>query len=158
MVDLQTMFYHARSKGSLPSLPSENRKGKKKMTNDKAIGKTIEKERSSNKLVSGLEQKIRELEKDISDMCEWDKLLLSIYPSFETNTDKQPVTNQATFQNNPPPTVPSFIHLPRNTHILNYQYPPQHNTYASRPPYLTLRLQFPTLQTPRYQTPPHQVP
>ncbi|KAH0720132.1 hypothetical protein KY284_005162 [Solanum tuberosum] len=78
--------------------------------------------------------------------------------------DKQPVTSQATFQNNPPPAHPtshsqnqpsSIQMLPKNTHFPNYPYPPQHHAYASRPPYLTLRLPSPPLQAPQYQTPLH---
>ncbi|KAH0730088.1 hypothetical protein KY289_001276 [Solanum tuberosum] len=97
------------------------------------MGKTIEKEHPPNKSIPSLEQKIKDLEEGISDMREWAKLLLSVNPTLETNMDKQPVTSQATFQNNPPPThstsypqnQPSSIQmLPKNTHIPNHQYPP----------------------------------
>lgn len=122
--------------------------------------RAIEKEDLSNKLVPSLEQKIKELEKEIFDMREWAKLLLFPNPTLESDMDKQLVTSQATFQNNLPPThptphpqnQPSSIHMPpRNTHISNYQYPPQHLTYASRPPYLIM-------QAPQYEMPLHQVP
>ncbi|KAH0664953.1 hypothetical protein KY285_026159 [Solanum tuberosum] len=66
------MAHQTRSKSALPSLPSENRKGKRKMTNDK---------------------KIKELEEEVSDMRGWAKLLLSIDPALETNMDKSPVTS-----------------------------------------------------------------
>ncbi|KAH0776435.1 hypothetical protein KY290_007846 [Solanum tuberosum] len=160
------MVYHTRSKGAPPSLPSENRKGKKKVTNDKVMVRAIEKQHPSNKLVPSLEQKIKELEKEISDMHEWAKLLLSANPTLETNIDKQPVTSQATFQNDPPPNHPtphpqnqlSSIHMPpENTQFPNYQYPPQHHAYAARPPYLTPCMHNPTMQAPRYESPLHQI-
>ncbi|KAH0652694.1 hypothetical protein KY289_030372 [Solanum tuberosum] len=147
------MDYHTRSKGALPSLPTENRKGKRKVTNEK---------------------KIKELEEEVSDMRGWAKLLLSIAPTLETNIDKPPVTSQATLQDNPPPAhpishppptcptsqnQPSSIQMPsKNTHFPNYPYPPQHHAYASKPPYLTPHLPNPTLQAPQYQTPLHPVP
>ncbi|KAH0781548.1 hypothetical protein KY290_001146 [Solanum tuberosum] len=160
------MVYHTRSKSAPPFLPSENRKGKKEVTSDKIIGKTIEKEHPPNKSIPSLEQKIKDLEEEISDIREWAKLLLYVNPTLKSNMDKQPVTSQATFQNNPPPTHPTSHHqnqpsiqmLPKNTHIPNHQYPPQHHAYASRPPYLTPRLQNPIIQTPQYQTPLHQGP
>lgn len=64
------MDYHTRSKGALPSLPTENRKGKRKVTNEKVMGKTIEKKHLLDELVSSLEQKIKKLEKKVSDMRE----------------------------------------------------------------------------------------
>ncbi|KAH0781776.1 hypothetical protein KY290_001374 [Solanum tuberosum] len=159
------MVYHTRSKEALPSVPNENHKGKMKATNEKVISKTIEKKHPSDKLVSSLKKKIRELEEEVSDMRGWAKLLLSVDPTLETNIDKPHVTSQATLQDNPPPThptlqnQPSSIQMPlKNTHISNYRYPPQHHAYASRPPYLTSRLPSPTLQAPQYQTPLHQVP
>ncbi|KAH0743088.1 hypothetical protein KY290_031081 [Solanum tuberosum] len=82
------MVYHTRSNGALPSLPSENRKGKRKTTNDKVMRKTIEKKHPSDELVLSLEQKIKKLEEEVSDMREWAKLLHSINPSLETNMDK----------------------------------------------------------------------
>ncbi|KAH0642370.1 hypothetical protein KY290_033962 [Solanum tuberosum] len=141
----QTMVYHTRSKGALPSLPTENHKGKRKVTNEKVMGKTIEKKHLSDELVSSLEQKIKKLEEEVSNMREWAKLLVSVNPILKTDMDKQPVTSQTTFQNNPLPThptphpqnQPSSIHMPpRNIHIPNYPYPPQNYAYASRPPYL----------------------
>ncbi|KAH0712426.1 hypothetical protein KY289_008385 [Solanum tuberosum] len=141
---LQTVVYHTRSKGALSSLSSEKHKGKMRMTNDKIMDQTIEKEYPPSKLISCLEKKIRELEDDVSDMREWAKLLLSVNPTLETNMDRQPVTSQAIFQNNPPPAHPtsnpqnqsSSIHMPP-THFPNYLYP--------------------TLQAPLYETPLHQV-
>ncbi|KAH0702334.1 hypothetical protein KY285_016612 [Solanum tuberosum] len=65
-----TMVYHTRSKDSLPSLPNENHKGKRKATNEKVMSKTIEKKLHSDELVSSLEKKIRELEEEVSDMRE----------------------------------------------------------------------------------------
>ncbi|KAH0732924.1 hypothetical protein KY290_003771 [Solanum tuberosum] len=62
----QTMVYHTRSKDALPSLPNENSKGK--ATNEKVMSKTIEKKHPSDELVSSLENKIRELEEEVSDM------------------------------------------------------------------------------------------
>ncbi|KAH0720252.1 hypothetical protein KY284_005282 [Solanum tuberosum] len=127
------MVYHTRSKGVPPFLPSKNGKGKKKVTNDKVMGRAIEQEHPSNKLVSSLKYKIRELEKEIFDTCEWAKLLFSANPTLEINMDKQPITIQAIFQNNSPPTHPtshpqnqpsSIQMLPNNTHIPNYPYPP----------------------------------
>ncbi|KAH0643811.1 hypothetical protein KY290_033950 [Solanum tuberosum] len=127
------MVYHTRSKGAPPSLPSENRKGKKKVTSNKIMGKTIEKEHPLNKSTPSLEQKIKDLEEETCGMREWAKLLLSTNHTLKTNMDKQPVTSQATFQNNPPPNhptphpqnQPSSIYMPpRNTHFSNYQYPP----------------------------------
>ncbi|KAH0655511.1 hypothetical protein KY285_030393 [Solanum tuberosum] len=168
-----TMVYHTRSNDALPSLPNENRKGKRKVTNEKVMSKTIEKKQPSEKLVSSLKKKIKELEEEVSDMRGWAKMLLSVDPTLETNIDKSPVTSQATLQDNPPlthpishppPTYPtsqnqpSSIQIPlKNTHISNYPCPPQHHAYASRPPYLTSRLPSPTLQAPQYQTPLHQV-
>ncbi|KAH0686069.1 hypothetical protein KY284_016622 [Solanum tuberosum] len=64
------MVYHTRSKDSLPSLPNENHKGKRKATNEKVMSKTIEKKLHSDELVSSLEKKIRELEEEVSDMRE----------------------------------------------------------------------------------------
>ncbi|KAH0677156.1 hypothetical protein KY285_024957 [Solanum tuberosum] len=58
-------------------------------------------------MVSSLEQKIWELEEEISGMRKWAKLLLSANTTLETNMDKKHVTSQATFQNNPPPTHPN---------------------------------------------------
>ncbi|KAH0748724.1 hypothetical protein KY290_027956 [Solanum tuberosum] len=169
-----TMGYHTRSNDGFPSLPNENRKGKRKATNEKVSNKTIENEYPPSKLISRLEKKIRELEEEVSDMRGWAKLLLSVDPTLETNIDKSHVTSQATLQDNPPPTHPTFhppptyptsqnqpssIQMPsRNTHFPNYPYPPQHHDYASRPPYLTPRLPSPPLQAPQYQTPLHQVP
>ncbi|KAH0743286.1 hypothetical protein KY290_031279 [Solanum tuberosum] len=167
------MAHHTRSKGALPSLPSENRKGKRKMTNDKVSGKTIEKEYPPSKLISRLEKKIKELEEKVSDMRGWAKLLLSVDPTLETNIDKPLITSQATLQDNPPPAhptshppptyptsqnQPSSIHMPPEyTQFPNYQYPPQHHSYVARPPYLTPRLQSPAIQAPQYQASPHQV-
>ncbi|KAH0633059.1 hypothetical protein KY284_035845 [Solanum tuberosum] len=88
-----TMVYHIQSKSAPHSPPSENRKGKRKMVNNKVMIETIEEEHPSNELVSKLKQKIRELEEEISDMREWAKLLLYINPSLETNIDNQHVTN-----------------------------------------------------------------
>ncbi|KAH0706324.1 hypothetical protein KY285_010831 [Solanum tuberosum] len=167
MVDLYTMVYHTRPKGTPSSLPSENRKGKKKVSNDKIMGKTIKKDIPPNKSIPSLEQKIKDLEEEISDMHEWAKLLLSVNLTLETDMDKPPVTSQAIFQNNPPPVHPtsqpqnqlSSIQMPpKNTHFPNYLYPPQHPACASRPPYLTLRLQNPTMQAHLHVTPQHQVP
>ncbi|KAH0655655.1 hypothetical protein KY285_030537 [Solanum tuberosum] len=159
------MVYHTRSNNTLPSLPNENRKGKRKAINEKFMSKTSEKKHPSDELVSSLEKKIRELEEEVSDMRGWAKLLLSFDPILETNIDKPYVTSQATLQDNPPPTYPTFQNQPssiqmppRNTHFPNYPYPPQHHDYASRPPYLTPRLPSPPLQAPQYQTPLHQVP
>ncbi|KAH0759197.1 hypothetical protein KY290_022690 [Solanum tuberosum] len=165
------MVYHTRSKDSLPSLPNENHKGKRKSTNEKVMSKTIEKKHPSDKLISSLKKKIRELEEEVSDMRGWAKMLLSVDPTMETNIDKLPVISQVTLQDNPPlthpialppPTYPtsqnqpSSIQMPlKNTHFPNYPYPPQHHVYASRPPYLT---PSPLLQAPQYQTPLHQVP
>ncbi|KAH0665331.1 hypothetical protein KY290_027590 [Solanum tuberosum] len=101
------MAHHTRSKGTLHFLSGENRKGKRKMTNDKASGKTIEKEYPPSKLISCLEKKIRELEEEVSDMRGWAKLLLSVDPTLATNIDKPPVTSQTTLQNNPPPIHPT---------------------------------------------------
>ncbi|KAH0696366.1 hypothetical protein KY289_013848 [Solanum tuberosum] len=160
-----TMVYHTQSKDALPSLPNENRKGMRKAINEKVISKTIEKKHPSDELVSGLEKKIRELEKEVSDMRGWARLLLSVDPTLETNIDKPSVKSQATLQDNPPPTHPtsqnqlSSIQMPpKNTHFPNYPYPPQHYAYASKPPCLTLRLPSPTLQTHQYQTHLHPVP
>ena len=47
----------------------------------------IEKKCLSDELVSSLEQKIKKLEEEVLDMCEWDKLLLSANPTFETDID-----------------------------------------------------------------------
>ncbi|KAH0781492.1 hypothetical protein KY290_001090 [Solanum tuberosum] len=165
------MVYHTRSKDSLPSLPNENHKGKRKTTNKKVMSKTIEKKHPSDKLISSLKKKIRELEEEVSDMRDWAKMLLSVDPTMETNIDKLPVISQVTLQDNPPlthpialppPTYPtsqnqpSSIQMPpKNTNFPNYPYPPQHHVYASRPPYLT---PSPLLQAPQYQTPLHQVP
>ncbi|KAH0743180.1 hypothetical protein KY290_031173 [Solanum tuberosum] len=91
------MVYHTRSKGTPHSLPSENRKEKKKVTNDKVMYRAIEKKHHSNKFVSSLEHKIRELEKEIYGMRDWTKLLHFANPTLETNMDKQLVTNQTTF-------------------------------------------------------------
>ncbi|KAH0776541.1 hypothetical protein KY290_007952 [Solanum tuberosum] len=115
-----------------------------RMTNDKIMDQTIEKEYPPSKLISCLEKKIRELEDDVSDMREWAKMLLSVNPTLETNMDRQPATSQAIFQNNPPPAYPtsnpqnqsSSIHMPP-THFPNYLYP--------------------TLQAPLYETPLYQV-
>ncbi|KAH0719078.1 hypothetical protein KY290_012748 [Solanum tuberosum] len=174
MVDMMTMVYHTRSKKALPSLPNENHKGKRKVTNEKVMSKTIEKKHPSDELVSSLKKKIKELEEEVSDMRGWAKMLLSVDPTLETNIDKSPVTSQATLQDNPPlthlishppPTYPtsqnqpSFIQMSlKNTHISNYPYPPQHHVYGSRLPYLTPSLPSPSLQAPQYQTPLHQVP
>ncbi|KAH0679286.1 hypothetical protein KY284_020371 [Solanum tuberosum] len=130
-----TMVYHTRSKDSLPSLPNENHKGKRKATNEKVMSKTIEKKHPSDELVSSLKKKIRELEEEVSDMRGWAKLLLSVDPTLETNIDKPPITSQATLQDNPPPThltshppptyptsqnQPSSIQMPpKNTHFPN---------------------------------------
>ncbi|KAH0706025.1 hypothetical protein KY285_010552 [Solanum tuberosum] len=136
------MVYQTRSKDSLPSLPNENHKGKRKATNEKVMSKTIEKKHHLDELVSSLKKKIRELEEEVSDMRGWAKLLLSFDPTLETNIDKPHVTSQATHQDNPPlthpishppPTYPtsqnqpSSIQMPlKNTHFSNYPYPPQH--------------------------------
>ncbi|KAH0672599.1 hypothetical protein KY290_024833 [Solanum tuberosum] len=162
-----------RSNDALPSLPNENRKGKRKAT-EKVMSKTIEKKHPSDELVSSLERKIRELDEEVSDMRGWAKLLLSVDLTLETNIDKPPIISQATLQDNAPPThftshppptyptsqnQPSSIQKPlKNTHFPNYPYPPQHHAYASRPSHLTPRLPNPTLQAPQYQTPLHQVP
>ncbi|KAH0734354.1 hypothetical protein KY285_010061 [Solanum tuberosum] len=141
------MAHQTRSKGALPSLPSENRKGKRKMTNDK---------------ISGIEKK--------KCLICAAKLLLFVDLTMETNIDKLPGTNQATIQDNPPPTDPtptyptsqnqtSSIQMPpKNTHFPNYPYPSQYHAYATRLPYLTPRLPNPTLQAPQYQTLLHQEP
>ncbi|KAH0743336.1 hypothetical protein KY290_031329 [Solanum tuberosum] len=166
------MFYHTRSNDALPSFLNENCKVKRKATNEKVMSKTIEKKHPSDELVSSLKLKIKKLEEEVSDMRDWAKLLFSVDPTLESNIDKPPVMNQATFQNNPSPThstshpppayptpqnQPSSIQMPpRNTHFPNYPYPPQH--HASRPLYLTPHLSSPPLQAPQYQTPLHQVP
>ena len=62
MVYLKTIVYHKLSKLSIPSLPTENHKGKRKVINDKAICKTIEKKCRSDDIVSRLEHKIMKLE------------------------------------------------------------------------------------------------
>ncbi|KAH0672629.1 hypothetical protein KY290_024858 [Solanum tuberosum] len=168
------MVYHTRSKDTPPSLPNENHKGKREATNENVMSKTIEKKHPSDELVSSLKKKIRELEEEVFDMRGWAKLLLSVDPTLETNIDKPPVTSQATFHDNPPPThltfhppptyptsqnQPSSIQMPpKNTHFPNYPYPSQHHAYAARAPYLTPRLQSPAIQAPPYQTPLHQVP
>ncbi|KAH0748232.1 hypothetical protein KY290_027464 [Solanum tuberosum] len=144
------MVYHTRSNDALPSLPNENHKGKRKVTNEKVNSKTIEKKHPSDKLVSSLKKKIKELEEEVSDMRGWAKMLLSVDPTLETNIDKSPITSQATLQDNPPLThpishppltyptsqnQPSSIQMPpKNIHFPNYPYPPQHHAYA---PYLT---------------------
>ncbi|KAL3362922.1 hypothetical protein AABB24_012292 [Solanum stoloniferum] len=167
------MVYHTRSNDALPSLPNENRKRKRKATNEKVMSKTIEKKHPSDELVSSLQKKIKKLEEEMSDMRGWAKMLLSIDPTLETNIDKSFVTSQATLQDNPPLThpishpppiyptsqsQPSSIQLPlENTHISNYPYPPRYHAYSSRPPYLTPSLPSPPLQAPQYQTPLHQV-
>ncbi|KAH0647209.1 hypothetical protein KY285_032457 [Solanum tuberosum] len=167
------MVYHTRSKDAFLSLPNENHKGKRKATNEKVSGKTIENEYAPSKLISRLEKKIRELEEEASDMRGWAKMLLSVDPTLETNIDKSPVTSQATLQDDPtlthpishpPPTYPtsqnqpnSIQMPPKNIHFPNYPYPPQHHACASKPPYLTPRLPSPTLQAHQYQTPLHQV-
>ncbi|KAH0781540.1 hypothetical protein KY290_001138 [Solanum tuberosum] len=168
------MIYHTRSKDALPSLPNENRKGKRKTTNEKVSSKTIENEYPPSKLILRLEKKIKELEEEVSNMRWWAKMLLSVDLTLVINIDKSPVTSQTNLQDNhplthptyhPPPTYPtsqnqpSSIQMPpRNTYIPNYPYPPQHHDYASRPPYITTRLPSPPLQAPQYQTPLHQVP
>ncbi|KAH0671250.1 hypothetical protein KY285_023639 [Solanum tuberosum] len=159
----ETMVYHTRSKDTLPSLPNENRKGKRKATNEKVMSKTIEKKHPLDELVSRPEHKIRELEEEVIDMRGWAKLLVSVDPTLETKIDKPPVTSQAHLQNNPPSTHPtsqnhpSFVQMPpKNTHFPNYPYPSQHHAYASRPPYITPCLLSPTLQTPQYQPPLHR--
>ena len=98
VVDLYTMVYHTRSKGSFPSLPTENCKGKVKATNARVMCKTIVKKCLSDKLVSNLEQKIKKkkLEKELLDMREWAKLLLSANPTSGTNMDIPPFTSQLT--------------------------------------------------------------
>ncbi|KAH0725422.1 hypothetical protein KY284_001287 [Solanum tuberosum] len=154
------MVYHTRSNDALPSLPNENRKGKRKATNEKVI----EKKHPSDELVSSLKLKIKKLEEEVSDMREWAKLLLSVDPTLETNMDKSPVTSQATLQDNPPlthpishppPTYPtsqnqpSSIQMPpKNSHFPNYPHPLQHHAYAPRPPYLTPSMRSPPLQAP----------
>ncbi|KAH0655573.1 hypothetical protein KY285_030455 [Solanum tuberosum] len=153
--DRETMVCHTRSKDSLPSLPNENHKRKRKATNEKIMSKTIEKKHPSDELVSSLKKKIRELEEKVSDMRGWAKLLLSVDPTLETNIYKPHVTSKTTLQDNPPlthptshppPTYPisqnqpSSIQMPpKNTHFPNHPY----HSYASRPPYrsmATLRL------------------
>ncbi|KAH0776570.1 hypothetical protein KY290_007981 [Solanum tuberosum] len=130
------MVYHTRSNDTLPSIPNENHKGKKKATNEKVMSKTIEKKHPSDELVSSLKKRIRELEEEVSDMRGWAKLLLSVNPTLETNIDKPLVTGQATFHDNPPPThlsfhppptyptsqnQPSSSQMPpKNTHFPNY--------------------------------------
>ncbi|KAH0650423.1 hypothetical protein KY284_030335 [Solanum tuberosum] len=152
------MVYHTRSKGT--PLPTKNRKGYSKLTDAEVVIKVIDKKYHSNMLVSKLEQKIKKLEEENSGMREWAKMLLSANPTLETNMDKQPITSQATFQNNPPPTHPtsypqnrpSSIHMPTmNTHFSKHPYAPQHQAYVSRPPYLTPCLQSPTIQAHQYQ-------
>ncbi|KAH0679215.1 hypothetical protein KY284_020300 [Solanum tuberosum] len=131
------------------------------------MGRPIENEHPSNKLVSSMEHKIRELEEEISGMREWARMLLSANPTLETtwisslSQAKQLskiILHQLTLllhlQNQPS----SIQMLPKNIHIPNYQYPPQPHAYASRPPYLTPHLQNPTLQAPLHETPSHQVP
>ena len=96
------MVYHTRSKGSFPPLPIENCKRKVKVTNAKVMCKTIEKKFLSDKLVSNLEQKIKNLEEELLDMRGWAKLLLSANPTLETNMDMSPFASQVTLHNNPP--------------------------------------------------------
>ena len=131
---------------------------------------TIENKCLSDEFVSSLEQKIKKLEEEVLDMREWSKLLLPANPTLETNMDMSHFLSQSTLQNNtpaphPPPRYPtsqnqpSFVQMPpKNTHLENHPYPPQHHVYASRPQYLTPCLQNPTMQAPRYETPLHQVP
>ncbi|KAH0729986.1 hypothetical protein KY289_001174 [Solanum tuberosum] len=116
-----TMVYHTRSKDTLPPLPNENRKGKKKETNEKVMSKTIEKKHPSDELVSSLKKKIRELE--VSDMRRWVKLLLSVDPTLGKNIDKPHVTSQATLQDNPPPTHLTS-HPPPTTPLLKISLAP----------------------------------
>ncbi|KAH0781462.1 hypothetical protein KY290_001060 [Solanum tuberosum] len=116
-----TMVYHTRSKDTLPPLPNENRKGKKKETNEKVMSKTIEKKHPSDELVSSLKKKIRELE--VSDMRRWVKLLLSVDPTLGKNIDKPHVTSQATLQDNPPPTHLTS-HPPPTTPLLKISQAP----------------------------------
>ncbi|KAL3360936.1 hypothetical protein AABB24_014052 [Solanum stoloniferum] len=146
------MVYHTRSK---EALPDENHKGKRKVTNEKVMSKTIEKKHPSDELVSTLKKKIMELEDEVSDMRGCAKMLLSVDPTLETNIDKSPVTSQATLQDNPPLTHPtpqnqpnSIQMTPTNTHFPNYSYLPQHHAHASRPLYLTPSLPSPPSQAP----------
>lgn len=126
-------------KGSLPSIPRENCKGKKKVTNDKILGRTIEKKYLSNKSTPSLEQKIKDLEEVILGMRSWAKLLLFDNPTLKTDMDKKLVTSQVTLQNNSPSTHPTFSPqikpssiqlLSKKTHIPNYRCP-QYHAYAS---------------------------
>ena len=64
------MVHPTRSKSSFPPLPTENCKGKVKVTNAKVMCKTIEKKCLSDELVLNLEQKIKKLEEEWLDMCE----------------------------------------------------------------------------------------
>ena len=67
------MVYHKRSKGTPPSLPSDNSKGKKKVINDKVLCRAIEKKFPSDELVSNLVRKVKKLEEEVLDMREWAK-------------------------------------------------------------------------------------
>ena len=73
------MVYHMRSKVSLPSLITENHKGKRKVTNDKLYARLLKK-CISDELVPSLEQKIKKLEEKVFDMLKWEKLLLFANP------------------------------------------------------------------------------
>ena len=90
------MVYHTRSNGSLSSLLNEKCKEKVKATNAKVMCKTIKKKCLSDELVSSLEQKIKKSEEEVLDMRLWAKLLLSAYPTLDTNMDMSPFSNQAT--------------------------------------------------------------
>lgn len=159
------MVHHTRRKGSPPSLPNENCKGKMKVTKDKVICKTVEKKCLSNEFITSLGQKIKKLEDEVVDMREWAKLLLSANPTLETKMDMSPFASQATLQNNHPPNYPtsqgqprSIQMPPKNIHFPNHPYPPQRHAYAPKPQHLTPHPQKPVMQVFRDETPLHQVP
>ena len=56
---------------------------------------TLEKKRISDELVSSLEMKMKKLEEDVLDMCEWAKLLISTNCTLEANMDMPPFESQA---------------------------------------------------------------
>ena len=104
------MVYHTRSKGSLPSFPTKNRKGKVKATNAKVMCKTIEKKCLLDELVSNLEKKIKKLEEEWLDMCEWAKLLLPPIPLWRPTWICH--LRKSSLQNNPPPDYFTYKSLP----------------------------------------------
>jgi len=111
------MIYHKRSKGTPLSLPSENRKGKRKMTNNKVMVEIIEEEHPSNELVSRLEQKISCYSLSIPLWSQtWISSLPQIKPFFKINLH---LLNQAPFIClQITPTSQITIFLPNMTHML----------------------------------------